>query len=426
MKKLTILLACLFGLSLSTHAQSTVVVGQGIMPSGSTLPTTCTPTKANDPDSQVLFYHTTSSGGAIGLYVCSATNTWTDAGGGGVTSFTGDGTIITNSSSTGAVTVTIGSVPLSDVSGAAGTQTAASSNNPIIWNWAQTSNSQSGMTFGETSAATGGTLTSNVANQTNVQISTASGSTATPLSIVQSGVLTADLNVPALQILPTWNTTASVNALLIKTTDTSSGSSSNLIAAFDGAATEFLVSKGGVITANGQVQSTGNAVTLVNSNGTLKVPLNTGPVTIFDNGSGGAFGSSIIYSPSACETNFGPTTLNTGATTTTTGLSCLPANSIIDSVVGRVTTTITGSCTGWEFGDGTTAARFTANNTGLTSGSTSVPNSGSAWTTGIASTTTGMSQVGASAITITCAGGNPTAGAIRVIVYYHKATSPTS
>lgn len=109
MKKLTILLACIFGLSLSARAQSTVVVGQGIMPSGSTLPTTCAPTKASDPDSLVLFYHTTTSGGAIGLYQCTATNTWTAAGGGGggVTSLTGDGTVITNSASTGAVTLTI-------------------------------------------------------------------------------------------------------------------------------------------------------------------------------------------------------------------------------------------------------------------------------------------------------------------------------
>lgn len=107
MNKITLLLAVLFVFSLSAQAQSTVVVGQGIMPSGSTLPTTCAPTKASDPDSLVLFYHTTTSGGAIGLYQCTATNTWSAAGGGGVSSLTGDGTIITNSASTGAVTLTV-------------------------------------------------------------------------------------------------------------------------------------------------------------------------------------------------------------------------------------------------------------------------------------------------------------------------------
>lgn len=140
----------------------------------------------------------------------------------------------------------------------------------------------------------------------------------------------------------------------------------------------------------------------------------------------GPFGSTLTYSTTACETSYGATTLGTGATTTTTGQSCLPANSIIDAVVARVTTTITGSCTGWELGDGTTAARFTANNTGLTSGSTSVAYSGTAWTTGIASTTTGMVQGSTHAIVVTCAGGNPSAGAIRIIVYSHTAAGPTS
>lgn len=138
------------------------------------------------------------------------------------------------------------------------------------------------------------------------------------------------------------------------------------------------------------------------------------------------FGSSINFCSGACETNFGPTTLGTGATTTQTGLNCLPVNSIIDGVVARVTTTITGACTGWELGDGTTAARFTANNTGLTAGTISVPLSGSAWSTGIASATTGMYQQSATKITITCAGGNPSAGAIRVVVFYHQFTPPTS
>lgn len=161
-------------------------------------------------------------------------------------------------------------------------------------------------------------------------------------------------------------------------------------------------------------------------NGSATIPassFNTGPFTTADTG---FFHSSLNLNAVACETNFGITTLNTGGATTTTGLSCLPANSIIEGVVARVTTTITGTCTGWEFGDGTTAARFTTNNTNLTSGSTAVPLSGTAWTTGIASATTGMYQQSASAITITCATGAPSAGAIRVIVYARTFTNPTS
>lgn len=118
----------------------------------------------------------------------------------------------------------------------------------------------------------------------------------------------------------------------------------------------------------------------------------------------------------------GPITLATGATTTTysqgvfggapsTGF--FPSGAYILGVSGRVTTTITGSCTGWGIGDGTTALRWTANNTGLTSG-TVATNTGAAWTTAIASTTTGYSMAADKSLVITCAGGNPSAGAIKV------------
>jgi len=141
----------------------------------------------------------------------------------------------------------------------------------------------------------------------------------------------------------------------------------------------------------------------------------------------GPDGSVAARGYSSCETASAPTILNTGATTTTTGLSCLPANSTIDAVVARVTTTITGSCTGWELGDGTTAARFTSNNTGLTAGTTTdAAHVGTFNNTGINSATTGIWQAAASKITITCAGGNPSAGAIRIIVFYHTWTAPTS
>lgn len=140
-----------------------------------------------------------------------------------------------------------------------------------------------------------------------------------------------------------------------------------------------------------------------------------------------SFGSLMTETVSACETAFAPTTLATGATTTDTGLNCLPANSIIDAVVARVTTTITAACTGWELGDATTAARFSSNNTVLTAGTTTdAAHIGTFNNTGIASATTGVWQAAAAKVRITCAGGNPGAGAIRVIVYYHSPTAPTS
>lgn len=110
-------------------------------------------------------------------------------------------------------------------------------------------------------------------------------------------------------------------------------------------------------------------------------------------------------------------TLSTGATTTAVGTaSFVPANAFIIGVTGRVTTTITSACTGWSVGDTTTAARFIANNTGLTAG-TKATNTTGFNTTAIASATTGTWQATAEALQITCAGGNPGAGAVRVTVF---------
>jgi hypothetical protein len=149
--------------------------------------------------------------------------------------------------------------------------------------------------------------------------------------------------------------------------------------------------------------------------------------TALNSTGGNAFGGAATYSSAACETSFATTTLGTGATTTDTGLNCLPANSVIDAVVARVTTTITAACTGWELGDASTAARFSSNNTTLTAGTTTdATHIGTFNNTGIASATTGTWQATAAKVRITCAGGNPGAGAIRIIVFYHTSTAPTS
>jgi hypothetical protein len=114
--------------------------------------------------------------------------------------------------------------------------------------------------------------------------------------------------------------------------------------------------------------------------------------------------------------------LNTGGATTVTGNpNLLPANSIILFVNGTVTTTITGACTGWEFGDGTTATRFTSNNTTLTAGTSAIGlNQWNQITTASAQ----AGQPAAGNITITCAGGAPTAGKIRITTFYLTSTAP--
>jgi hypothetical protein len=77
-----LLLAAMLLCALPALAQNATITGSGIMREGSTLPTTCNPATTRDPDAQVLFYHTTTSGGAIGLYQCTASNTWTAVGSG--------------------------------------------------------------------------------------------------------------------------------------------------------------------------------------------------------------------------------------------------------------------------------------------------------------------------------------------------------
>lgn len=121
-------------------------------------------------------------------------------------------------------------------------------------------------------------------------------------------------------------------------------------------------------------------------------------------------------------------TLATGAQTTDTVGNVLPANSVIDMVQGVVNTTITSACTGWELGDASTAARFSTNDTTLTAGE-AVPKASFAPAqlgTGVASATTGVYQAAAAKLRITCAGGNPGAGKVRIVVYGRTFANPTS
>lgn len=112
-------------------------------------------------------------------------------------------------------------------------------------------------------------------------------------------------------------------------------------------------------------------------------------------------------------------TLSTSGTTTDTTGNLLPANSIIDSVDARVTTTIT-TATSWQLGDASTAGRFSAVNAVMTSGSTQVGD--------VQADQTGASgprQVSAAKVRVTTVG-TPGAGVIRITVHYHSFTPPTS
>ena len=112
-------------------------------------------------------------------------------------------------------------------------------------------------------------------------------------------------------------------------------------------------------------------------------------------------------------------TLSTTGTTTDSSANLLPANSIIEAVVARVTTSIT-TATDWALGDGTIATRFSSANATMTAGTTAV---GFNHVEGTG--TSGKIQVSAAKLRITTTG-TPGAGVIRVTVFYRQFTAPTS
>ena len=115
-------------------------------------------------------------------------------------------------------------------------------------------------------------------------------------------------------------------------------------------------------------------------------------------------------------------TLSTAGATTDTTANLLPADSIIESVVVRVTTTIT-TATDWSVGDATTAARFAAANATMTAGATSV---GLQHLQGsVATDAAGPVQTAAAKVRITTTG-TPGAGAVRITVFYKTFGAPTS
>jgi hypothetical protein len=127
----------------------------------------------------------------------------------------------------------------------------------------------------------------------------------------------------------------------------------------------------------------------------------------------GSFGSNQTNTETGCAATFGTTTVNTGSVTTTTSVSCLPANSIIDAVVYRITTSIT------------TAASFTIGQTGSTSQFCSTQSTLTSGTTGICIPSAFAVQASAAAVLATF-NAAPGAGAIRLLVYSHTWTAPTS
>lgn len=112
-------------------------------------------------------------------------------------------------------------------------------------------------------------------------------------------------------------------------------------------------------------------------------------------------------------------TLSTGGATTDTAGNLLPANSVIEAVVARVTTTIT-TATNWKLGDGTQGARFSAINSTMTSGTTQVGTAHVDQTGNL-----GPIQTAAAKVRVTTTG-TPGAGIVRITVFYRQYVPPTS
>jgi hypothetical protein len=115
-------------------------------------------------------------------------------------------------------------------------------------------------------------------------------------------------------------------------------------------------------------------------------------------------------------------TLSTVGSTTDTAGNLLPANSIIESVVARVTTTIT-TATDWKLGDATQAARFTNANATLVAGTTTVGLNQADPT--VASANLGPVQTSAAKVRVTTTG-TPGAGVIRITVFYRQFVPPAN
>lgn len=114
-------------------------------------------------------------------------------------------------------------------------------------------------------------------------------------------------------------------------------------------------------------------------------------------------------------------TLSTAGATTDSTANLLPAGSVIEAVAIRVTEAITGAgVTSFHVGDATIAARF-ASTVALAAGTTD-PGLLASDLTG----TSGPKQLAAAKIRITANGATPTAGKVRVLVYYSQYIVPAT
>ena len=175
----------------------------------------------------------------------------------------------------------------------------------------------------------------------------------------------------------------------------------------------------GLVSADRVTIGGGSALATSNQKGTGSIVMSSSPTIATPTFSGNTIESTANGATWTHGSISEEITLSTRGSTTDSTADLLPANSIIEAVVARVTTTIT-TATDWELGDGTVAGRFAAPNSTLTAGTTEV---------GLAHVdltgTSGPRQTAAAKLRVTCTG-TPGAGKIRVTVFYRSFVSPQS
>lgn len=218
---------------------------------------------------------------------------------------------------TGAVTAASGDYTLDLINALAASKTIANGNNAWTVNSAQTSNNQSAVTFGETSAATGGT------GNSEVTISTLANSASTPLTITQGaissvfptaalnlslGANTGATNVPAILITQTLNNASITGGLLrFVISNTASAGTECALSVNAGAAGgtfESCLDLNGNVRAVGNFEATTTAATTTVVGGAGSASTN-GPV-------GGLTLSGSNNSSTGGSATAGPVTLNAG------------------------------------------------------------------------------------------------------------------
>lgn len=121
-------------------------------------------------------------------------------------------------------------------------------------------------------------------------------------------------------------------------------------------------------------------------------------------------------------------TLSTGATTTDTAANLLPANSLIEAVVFRITTSIT-TATTIQLGDATTSGRFSGALSATPCGAANIAANATGICLNVADPTAtaaaGPQQTTAAKLRVTT-NVNPGAGIIRITVFYRQFVAPTS